>query len=143
MSRTRKIAFTATTAVFAIVMLPGAILDIVQPPFVTQMGATLGIPLSLLTLVGVWKLLGVLALAAPGVPRLKEWAYAGFVFDLTGAAYVHAAVGDYAGVPVPLVFLGLLVASYLLRTRADEAASPASQEASGPTRRPQLTRAPA
>ena len=130
MSRKRKVAFTATTALFAVAVLPGAILDIVQPDFVVEMSQTLGLPASLLTLIGVWKLLGVAALATPGLRRVKEWAYAGFFFDLTGAAYVHAAVGDFAGVPTPLVFLCLLVASYALRSKVGSAVSPADGGAS-------------
>lgn len=48
--------------------------------------AKIGLPLYVLTLVGIWKLLGFVALAAPRFRRINEWAYAGFVFDLTGAA---------------------------------------------------------
>jgi len=47
-------------------------------------------------ILGTWKLLGAIAIAAPGLPRVKEWAYAGFVFDLTAAAVSRAAVGDGA-----------------------------------------------
>ena len=123
MTRTRKTAFTVLTALFGLGMLPGAVLDIAQPDFVVEMSGILGIPLALLTLVGVWKLLGIAALLTPGRPRLKEWAYAGFFFDLTGAAFLHAAVGDVAGVPVPLLLVVLLVASYVLRNASSESVS--------------------
>ena len=63
---------------------------------------------------GTWKILGAVALLAPGFPRIKEWAYAGFFFNLTGAALAHIEVGDGGFVP-PLVLLGLLIASYMLR----------------------------
>jgi DoxX-like family len=52
----------------------------------------------------------------PGFPRLKEWAYAGFFFELTGAAASHAFVGNDVGqIPAPLGFLALVMASWALR----------------------------
>jgi hypothetical protein len=60
--------------------------------------------------------LGAVAVLVPGFPRVKEWAYAGMVFDLTGAAFSHASSGDPAGrVLTPIVVLALVVGSYLLR----------------------------
>ncbi len=112
----KTIAYVAVTALFSLAILPGAILDIIQPELVVTTMAKIGLPLYVLTLVGTWKLLGVVALATPKRARLNEWAYAGFFFNLTGAAFVHAAGGDTAGAPIPLVFLVLLVASYLLRS---------------------------
>lgn len=119
MTRKRKLA-TAVTGLFALGMLPGAVMNIAQPPLVLEMTTILGIPAALLTLVGIWKLLGIAALLAPGFPRLREWAYAGFFFDLTGAAYLHAVAGDTAGSVPSLVLVAGLVASYLLRRRAAE-----------------------
>jgi len=78
--------------------------------------AALGYPAYFVTILGAWKLLGGLALLAPRLPRLKEWAYAGIAFDLTGAAFSHAAVGHPAAkVIAPLVILGLAAASWALR----------------------------
>jgi hypothetical protein len=94
----------------------GGLLSIRQSPEVVAGVQHLGYPLYFATLLGVWKVLGALAITAPGLPRVKEWAYAGFVFDLTGAAISHAAVGDGTGdIVAPLVFLALLAVSYLLR----------------------------
>lgn len=112
---TKKIAHIALTALFVIAILPGAIMNIIQPQVVVEMAGVLGVPLALLTLLGVWKLLGVIALVAPRFERIKEWAYAGFFFDLTGAAYLHAAAGDFGGIAPPLVILTVLMGSYLLR----------------------------
>jgi uncharacterized membrane protein YphA (DoxX/SURF4 family) len=79
----------------------------------------LGYPLYFLTILGTWKVLGAAALLAPRLPRLKEWAYAGIFFDLTGAAISHAFSGDPAGkVATPLVFLLLAGASWALRPPA-------------------------
>ncbi len=89
--------------------------------------AHLGYPAYFATILGAWKLAGVAAILAPGLPRVKEWAYAGFSFALTGAALSHVAAGDPLGnVVAPLVPLGLMLASWVLRgARTDEAtASP-------------------
>ena len=53
----------------------------------------LGYPLYFITIIGFWKVLGAITLLAPGFPRLKEWAYAGIFFDLTGAA-ASCAIDD-------------------------------------------------
>ncbi len=105
----------------------GAVLGLRQSPDVVNGIHHLGYPVYVATLLSSWKLLGAIAITAPGFPRLKEWAYAGFVFDLTGAAVSHAAVGDsLIEIVVPLVFLGLVLASWALR--------PASRRLPGPAR---------
>jgi hypothetical protein len=77
----------------------------------------LGYPAYLLPFLGTAKLLGVGAVLVPGFRRLKEWAYAGLVFDLFGALYSHVSVGDPPSVWVfPIVGLFLVGGSYLLRT---------------------------
>jgi hypothetical protein len=65
----------------------------VSPPGVYGI-ALLGYPVYFLTLLGIWKILGVIALLIPKYPLLKEWAYAGFFFVVTGAIFSHIAVGD-------------------------------------------------
>jgi hypothetical protein len=76
----------------------------------------LGYPLYLLTLLGVLKILGVVAVLAPGFGRLKEWAYAGFTFDLVGAFYSHVMVKDpIADTVPPLIILVIVLTSYFLR----------------------------
>ena len=68
------------------------------------------------SILGFWKLAGAIAIVAPGVPRVKEWAYAGFFFNLTAAAASRAAVGDSAAdVIAPLVYLALVMGSWALR----------------------------
>jgi uncharacterized membrane protein YphA (DoxX/SURF4 family) len=54
----------------------------------------LGYPVYLLTIIGLWKMLGVVALLIPGFPLIKEWAYAGFFFIMSGAVFSHIASGD-------------------------------------------------
>ncbi len=65
----------------------------------------LGYPVYLLTLLGIWKVLGVIAVLIPKFPLLKEWAYAGFFFVMAGAIFSHIAIGD----PVNALFPSLLL----------------------------------
>jgi hypothetical protein len=79
----------------------------------------LGYPLYFFGILGFWKFLGAVAILVPRYPRLKEWAYAGIFFDLTGAAASCAAVGGYGAyafhVIAPLILTVLTVASWALR----------------------------
>jgi uncharacterized membrane protein YphA (DoxX/SURF4 family) len=79
----------------------------------------LGYPMYFFAIIGVWKVLGTIAILVPGFPRLKEWAYAGIFFDVTGAAVSCAAVGGYGAygfhVIAPLVIAGFTLASWALR----------------------------
>jgi hypothetical protein len=79
----------------------------------------LGYPMYFFAILGFWKLLGAIAILVPRYPRLKEWAYAGIFFDLTGAAASCAAVGGYGAygfhVIAPLILTGFTVASWALR----------------------------
>jgi hypothetical protein len=79
--------------------------------------AVLGYPPYFFKLLGVAKLLGVVGLLAPRQHTLREWAYAGFAFDLIAAMVSHLATGGAAHVGQPLLVLVLLAASYLLRRR--------------------------
>jgi hypothetical protein len=78
------------------------------------MSKHLGYPLYFTPFLGVLKLLGVIAMLIPGFPRIKEWVYAGFTFDLVGALYSFIAVGDkpkdYA---LFVIFFALLIVSYI------------------------------
>ena len=76
----------------------------------------LGYPVYVLTILGIWKLLGVVALLIPKYPLLKEWAYAGVVFLLTGAIFSHVSVGHDVKELIPsLVLLVLTVLSWYFR----------------------------
>lgn len=68
----------------------------------------LGYPTYLLTLLGIWKLLGVIAVLIPKFPLLKEWAYAGFFFAMTGAIFSHIASGNGFGEIFPSLLLFVL-----------------------------------
>lgn len=111
--RTRKIAYIATTSLFALAMLGSGFADLFQPAELVEGFARLGLPMYIATMLGVWKLLGVAAIAAPGLPRLKEWAYAGFFFDLSGAVVMHVIAGEPMFTPLALLLLGMV--SWALR----------------------------
>ncbi len=116
------IGYWATTAIVTLELLAGGVTDLVHGREVLVVGqpvvlvvAQLGYPLYLLTILGVWKLLGAIALLLPRFPRLKEWAYAGTFFELTGAAASHAARGDNASALGLLIFAALVIASWARR----------------------------
>ncbi len=76
----------------------------------------LGFPTYILTLLGIWKILGVIALLIPKFPLLKEWAYAGIFFTVTGALYAHIASGDTFTFLLPsLLYLLLISVSWYFR----------------------------
>ncbi len=117
-NRARSIAYWLTTGFIALEFAMSGAISVARPPVVLTGLAHLGYPAYFPILLGTWKLLGVLALLAPRFPRLKEWAYAGIMFDLTGAVFSHAASGDGAAdIVVPLVFAVVTLASWLLRPR--------------------------
>jgi uncharacterized membrane protein YphA (DoxX/SURF4 family) len=112
--------WVSTTLIAAAFLLGGAVDAAARPPAVTFL-AHLGYPAYFCTLIGVWKVLGGVALLAPRLPRLKEWAYAGTFFDVTGAAVSHAASGDSAShVLVPLALARVAFVSWGLRPQSRE-----------------------
>ena len=76
----------------------------------------LGYPIYFLTIIGIWKILGVVAVLTPKFPLVKEWAYAGFFFAMSGAIFSHIAVGDSVKEIFPaLLLLVLTVVSWYFR----------------------------
>lgn len=114
-SRTRIIAFWLTTGIIALETGVGAIWDLQKITFVRTVMVQLGYPEYILNIMGIWKVLGVLALLAPGFPRLKEWVYAGLFFIYTGAFASHLAVGQFPEAVGPVIFAGITLASWALR----------------------------
>lgn len=111
MTKRNKIIYWVATIWLALGMLLGGILQLIQMGEEKEMMVHLGYPLYFLTLLGIWKILGVTAILIPKFPLLKEWAYAGFFFAMSGAVFSHTAVGDgvkeFFG-PVLLIVLTLV-----------------------------------
>lgn len=91
-----KVIYWCFTGVLAALTVFGAIPDAMSVPEAVALFKHLGYPAYLLPFLGIAKILGVVAILVPGFPRIKEWAYAGLVFDFTGALYSSIAVGDPA-----------------------------------------------
>lgn len=102
------------TGLMAALMLVSAVPDVLRIPNALIVFKHLGYPPYLLVFLGTAKILGVLAVLVPGLARIKEWAFAGLTFDVTGALYSHLSVGDPASVWAPAVLaLTLVVGSYV------------------------------
>src|SRR5215813_9944330 len=107
-----KVAFWISTGLMAALMLAASIPDVLRLSPAIAIFAHLGYPSYLLPFLGIAKVLGVAAILVPGLRMLKEWAYAGLVFDLTGAAYSHVSVGDPPSAwGIPMVVLLFVIAS--------------------------------
>ncbi len=114
--KVRQVAYWVTTALTAFVFLSGGAGELARPAALMEGMTHLGYPAYFVTILGVWKVLGGVAVLVPRTPRLKEWVYAGMFFDLSGATASHASVGDPAvKIAVPIILLAIVVASWALR----------------------------
>ncbi len=113
--RIRNIAYWITTVLGPISFVIGGFLHVTHNPDVISRLAHLGYPAYFASILGFWKLAGAIVIAVPRLPLLKEWAYAGFFFVLTGATASHLFQGEGAAALAPLFFLILCVASWALR----------------------------
>lgn len=96
MTKTNKIIYWIATIWLALGMTSTGIVQLIKMKEEAAMMAHLGYPLYMLTLLGVWKILGAVAVLIPKFPLVKEWAYAGFFFVMSGAVFSHLAAGDGA-----------------------------------------------
>lgn len=120
MSKRNKIIYWIATVWLCLGMLSTAIIQIFRlqtlGPGSAENMAHLGYPSYILPLLGIWKVLGVIAFLIPKYPLLKEWAYAGIFFTVTGALYSHVSSGDTFGSMVPsLLYLLLIAVSWYFR----------------------------
>jgi hypothetical protein len=121
--KAKLIIYWVTTTLIALETLAGGVVDLAHGrttvfsgPLVVDVVTHLGYPVYLLTILGPWKLAGAIVLLVPGFPRLKEWAYAGIIFELTGAIASWLAIGDKTGQFIaPLVLAVLAMTSWALR----------------------------
>ncbi|GAA0562425.1 DoxX family protein [Chitinophaga japonensis] len=116
MSKRNKIIYWIATCWLALGMLSTAIVQLMKTKEEVDSIARLGYPVYILTIIGVWKILGVIAIFIPKFPLVKEWAYAGFFFAMSGAIISHLAAGDpVSQVFPPLLLLVLTITSWYFR----------------------------
>ena len=117
-SRRKIIVYWLTTALVVFELTMGGAWDVLRVPQVRGLIDRLGYPPYFLIILGTWKLLGAVALVIPKFPRLKEWAYAGVLFDLTGAVASLFASGliNVGAMAYPIIMIGVAVASWALRS---------------------------
>jgi uncharacterized membrane protein YphA (DoxX/SURF4 family) len=123
--RLRTIAYWLATIFGPASFVIGGMLHLARTPDVMATLQHLGYPAYFAWILGTGKLAGAVVVVAPRLPRLKEWAYAGFAFDLIAAAASRAFVGDGAGdILAPIGFLILVLASWALRPASRRLADP-------------------
>lgn len=116
MTKINKIIYWIATGWLALGMVSTALVQLLKPEQEVDFVKNLGYPAYLMTLLGVWKILGVMAVLAPRFPLVKEWAYAGFFFAMSGAIFSHVAAGDAIKEIFPsLLLLTLTVISWYFR----------------------------
>ncbi len=116
MTKRNKLIYWISTIWLVLGMLSSGIVQLlkvkVEVDFITQ----LGYPIYFLTLIGIWKILGVIAVLIPKFPLLKEWAYAGFFFAMSGAVFSHIASSNSVNeIAPPLLLLILTLVSWYFR----------------------------
>ncbi len=117
MTKTHKIIYWISTLWLALGMLSIGIVQIIKlPPEAVANVNRLGYPTYFMTILGVWKILGVVAILAPKYPLIKEWAYAGFFFTMSGAVISHIVMSDPFSELFPSILLLILtVVSWYFR----------------------------
>lgn len=116
MTKRNKIIYWVATIWLCLGMVSTGVVQLMKLKEEVDVFTNLGYPIYLLTILGVWKVLGVVAVLIPKVPLVKEWAYAGFFFAMSGALISHIAVGDSAKEMFgPSLLLILTVVSWYFR----------------------------
>jgi len=120
--RGKLIAYWTVTFLLAATVMLSGIGQLMQYGGNLELVTNLGYPIYVLTILGMWKVLGVIALVMPGFPRLKEWVHAGIFFLMTGAALSHMFANDYGDygfhIVLPLFYTALNIASWTLRPKS-------------------------
>jgi|HubBroStandDraft_2_1064218.scaffolds.fasta_scaffold58717_2 uncharacterized membrane protein YphA (DoxX/SURF4 family) len=115
--RWRTIAYWVATVLVAAPAAVAGTMDVLRiQPLFSQL-LQLGYPAYFATILGIWKVLGAVALLTPRYPRVKEWAYAGMFIDYTAAvvSYVAVGVGSASNLSGPVMSVAFLAASWALR----------------------------
>lgn len=118
----RTVAYWIVTIILAFSIALSGIGQLMRYGGNVDLVTDIGFPLYITYLLGTWKLLGVIAILIPGFPRLKEWAYSGIFFLMTGASLSHVFAHDYGDggfhVILPLFYAALGIASWALRPKS-------------------------
>jgi|SRR5688572_14294663 len=116
MKKRDKIIYWIATVWLALAMLASGVQQLLHMKSFVDIVIPLGYPMYFLTILGVWKILGVIAILIPKFPVLKEWAYAGFFFVMSGAIISHLVSGDPINTIIPsAVLLIMTVLSWYFR----------------------------
>jgi uncharacterized membrane protein len=111
MTKTKKTIYWVSTIFLSIGMLAGGIQQMLQTGGYNEIVTQLGYPLYMLSIIGTWKIFGVISILVPKKPLLKEWAYAGFFFTMSGATISHFAVGQPITEAIPSIILLVVTAT--------------------------------
>lgn len=115
MEKRKNITYWITTGLLCFSLL-GGIGQLFQVKQIVDGFAPLGYPLYFLSIIGFWKIMAIIAILIPKFPLVKEWAYAGIFFAMTGASISHIAVGSaVVHIAVPLIIVSLAIGSWYLR----------------------------
>jgi hypothetical protein len=116
MEKRKLIWYWIITGVLSFCIFSGGLFQALQLQGVVQGFKPLGYPLYFISLIGIWKMLGIIAILVPKFKLLKEWAYAGIFFAMTGAVISHIASNDiHPQIIAPIVFAVFTVLSWYLR----------------------------
>ena len=128
MEKRKLIIYWVATTLMAVGMFGSGLAQIMHAKQMVDIVVPLGYPLYFLYIIGVWKVLGVIAILVPGLKLVKEWAYAGLFFVMTGALISHLASGDDSlkGIIGPFMQTIFIVLSWYFRP-ADRKISLANQ----------------
>ena len=109
----KTVTYWITTVIVAIAFFVTGIGNLVPFAHIARDMAHLGYPPYFLIILGSWKILGAVTIVFARIPRLREWAYAGMMFDLTGAAFSRLASGDgVTMIVIPTAMACLVVLSW-------------------------------
>lgn len=116
MNKRNKIIYWIVTIFLSVGMLAGGIQQMLQIGGYNEIVSNLGYPLYMLSILGIWKILGVITILVPKFTLLKEWAYAGFFFAMSGAAISHLVMGQSVVEALPaLILLSVTILSWYFR----------------------------
>ena len=116
MEKRKLIWYWIITGILSFCIFSGGLAQALLVKQVVQGFKPLGYPTYFISLIGIWKVLGIIAILIPGFKLLKEWAYAGIFFTMTGAVISHIASNDvHAQIISPVVLAVFTVLSWYLR----------------------------